>query len=166
MGNYYTHVRAMHPEELAFSDFYNNTTSSSESSSSSSASSAFVPSVKGSASAKKQKLGHTIQGSFSNASAKAQRSFKQSLTDAIVDTIIHTPCSMYTVLNPATRDFVARLLQVEESTLKLPSYSTVVRAVHKKVNDENVDYIENVIKKLGYAYFFCFINHSFMSIRW
>ena len=30
MGNYYTHVRAMHPEELAFSDFYNksNTTSS------------------------------------------------------------------------------------------------------------------------------------------
>jgi hypothetical protein len=103
---------------------------------------------------KKQKLAVTtgspdIALAFSNVSAKAQRHEKQQLLSALVKTIIHTPCAMFTVMNPATREFCANLLQVEECNVKMPSYSSVCRAVRMKVDGENENFLSDFRLSLG-----------------
>jgi len=98
IGNFVTHVKSMHPEELAFSDFYEESSVPlTLASSSMTFSSPSGPSAGGLGPTKKQKLRHTIEGSFSNASAKANRSLKKSVTDAIVETsfILLVQCIQY-----------------------------------------------------------------------
>jgi hypothetical protein len=56
----------------------------------------------------------SLTSAYTARSNKSEISKTNALTTALVRTICHTPCAMYTVMNPATRQFIANILRVSE----------------------------------------------------
>ena len=91
----------------------------------------------------------SLTSAYTARSNKSEISKTNALTTALVRTICHTPCAMYTVMNPATRQFIANILRVSEEDIKLPSYSAVTRTVHATVKEESVVYMKKFIEDIG-----------------
>ncbi len=91
----------------------------------------------------------SLSSSYESRTKKVERSKVESLQKALVSTICHTPCAMYTVMNPATRQFIANILRVPEEEIKMPSYTSVTRAVHKNVRAESEAYMSELLTKIG-----------------
>jgi hypothetical protein len=140
-GNYFTHLKNFHPEELSYTDVCVIESKGSKK--------AAVATKSSKTDKGAEATQMSLQSTYTAKSNKAEISKKNSLTTALVRTICHTPCAMYTVMNPATRQFVANILRVSVDEVKLPSYSAVTRAVHATVKEESLEYMSRFLEEIG-----------------